>query len=180
MHPSTRLCLVIALLIYGSIGKLMARDPEINRLLSPRQANKFRIFTRSYGFLLGVQGGKYTFVEMGVESHWRKIALTKPRLLGLCANVEYNFGFNTLGYKAGVFHKVGRINFTYGLNVNYYTNFEHGKFGLGPAIGFKLLGFHLLNGYNFMFGRSEFKEYNTLYVAIRYFFPLKSKIKFER
>lgn len=180
MHSFINLYLAIVLSIFGSISQLKALDPEINRSLYPLRDNKFRVFTRSYGFLLGVQGGKYTFIEMGVESHWRKIALTKPRLLGLCANVEYNFGFNTLGYKAGIFHKVGRINFTYGLNLNYYTNFENSKVGLGPAIGFKLLGFHLLNGYNFMFGRSEFKEYNTLYVTIRYFFPLKNKVRIKR
>jgi hypothetical protein len=147
---------------------------------SPQATSKLRIFTRSYGFIAGLQGGRLTFIETGLESHWRKITISKPRLLGISANVEYNWGYNILGYKASIFHKVGRINFTYGLNFNYYTDFDYGKIGLGPVIGFKLFGFHLLNGYSFMFGNKEFDKYNTFYVAIRYFFPLKSKVRLEK
>lgn len=147
---------------------------------APEGSNKLRVFTRAYGLIAGLQGGRLTFIEMGLESHWRKITISKPRLLGISANVEYNWGYNILGYKASIFHKVGRINFTYGLNFNYYTDFHYGKVGLGPVLGFKLFGFHLLNGYNFMFGSKEFDKYNTFYVAIRYFFPLKSKVRVEK
>ncbi|HEX8548989.1 MAG TPA: hypothetical protein VF691_18630 [Cytophagaceae bacterium] len=157
-------------------------NPKLNLGLrpSPQATSKLRLFTRSYGFIAGLQGGRLTFIEMGLESHWRKITISKPRLLGISANVEYNWGYNILGYKASIFHKVGRINFTYGLNFNYYTDFDYGKVGLGPVLGFKLFGFHLLNGYNFMFGSKEFNKYNTFYVAIRYFFPLRSKVKLEK
>jgi hypothetical protein len=31
----------------------------------------------------------------------------------------------------------------------YGTDFDKSRYGIGPSIGFRLLGFHLVNGYNF-------------------------------
>lgn len=141
------------------------------------QGAKARLWQRNYGMIAGIQRGKYTFLELGGEIHWRKISLFNPRLYAATANAEYNFGHNVIGYKAGLWMKRGRINLTYGLNASYITDFTNHQFGGGPAIGFRLLGFHLVNGYNFLTkSKSETVSHpNKLYVSLRYYFPLDNK-----
>jgi hypothetical protein len=144
------------------------------------QSPEFKIQARSYVFLIGIQRGKYTFLELGAEKHWTKVRLIHQRTYALGGNMEYNFGKNVLGYKISAWTKVGRLNFTYGVNLCYFTDFDHSRYGAGPAIGFRLLGFHLINGYNFTFGNSELVNYNKLYITLRYNFPLDKKIRFRK
>lgn len=151
-----------------------------DRNLYAFSSNLLKVSTRSYGMILGVQRGKFTFFEFGAEMHWNKVKLVNPRTFSLGANFEYNFGNNVLGYKVSGWAKVGRINLTYGLNLCYYTDFDSTRLGLGPAIGFRLLGFHLINGINLTIGDKYFQDYNKIYVTIRYFFPLDRKIKFKK
>ena len=145
-----------------------------------------KLFQRNTGIILGWQRGRSTFIEMGVEAHWRKISLLKPHIIGATANMEYNFGNNVLGYKAGAWMKRGRINLTYGANVSYYTNFKSGhRFGFGPSVGFRLLGFHLVNGFNFLTAdKSATTETlvpaNSLYLTLRYYFPVQNKFVWDR
>ena len=131
----------------------------------------------SFGMIGGLERGKYTFLELGVEKHWKKFKLRKAPTVALNANMEYNFGNNVLGYNVASWFKIGRVNLTYGINLNYLTDFERVRYGLGPQIGFRLLGFHIVNGYNFLFGNKEFTEVNKFYVGLRYYFPLSSKTK---
>ncbi len=144
------------------------------------------LFQRNTGMVLGLQRGKYANIELGGEAHWRKISLTNPHIIGATANLEYNFEKNVLGYKAGAWMKRGRVNLTYGANISYYTNFNDGhRFGVGPSIGFRLLGFHLINGYNFLTkdkaSISELPtEVNTLYMSLRYYFPVQNKFTWDR
>ena len=140
----------------------------------------FKVYTRSYGSILGFQRGKFTYFELGAEKHWTKVKLIKQKTYSLGANLEYNFKYNTIGYKVSGWMKVGRINLTYGVNLCYFTNFNESRFGGGPAVGFRLLGFHFINGYNFTTGSEELNTFNKLYVTIRYFFPLEKKIKFRK
>lgn len=149
--------------------------------LAPR-----KLFQRNTGIILGWQRGRYTAIEMGVEAHWRKISLLKPHIIGATANMEYNFGNNVLGYKAGAWMKRGRINLTYGVNVSYFTNFKDGhRFGFGPSVGFRLLGFHLLNGFNFLTDsksatNEDLVPANSLYISLRYYFPVQNRFVWDR
>jgi hypothetical protein len=77
--------------------------------------------------------------------------------------------------------KRSRINFTYGGNVVYFSNFKGlQRYGVGPSIGFRLAGFHLINGYNFLAGDKELEGANTLYMSLRYYFPIKNKFTWDR
>lgn len=144
------------------------------------QSGEAKLFQRNHGILIGVQRGKYTTIEFGGEIHWRKISLNKPRIFATTANMEYNFSDNIIGYKAGVWFKRGRINLTYGANLVYFTDFNKHKYGIGPSIGFRLLGFHLVNGYNFLAGDKELEKVNTLYISLRYYFPLDNAFRLEK
>jgi hypothetical protein len=144
-------------------------------------ASKRKLFQRNYGIIIGLQKGAATAVEFGGEAHWRKIALTKPKVVGATTNMEYNFRNHVIGYKAGLWMKRGRINFTYGGNVVYFSDFKGLQlYGVGPSIGFRLAGFHLINGYNFLAGDKELEGANTLYMSLRYYFPIKNKFTWDR
>ena len=146
----------------------------------PHTPAKFKIYSRSYGVILGVQRGKYTFIELGVEQHWRKIKLEKPWIFSIGMNMQYNFTYNSLVYQAGFWAKKGRVDFTYGAIAGYFTDFESGKIGISPAIGFRLIGFHLTTGYNFIAKLRKVDHFNTLWISLRYFIPTSTKVKFKR
>lgn len=139
------------------------------------------LYQRNYGAILGLQRGNITSIEFGGEMHWRKVAFRKPKITGATANLEYNFGHHVLGYKLGAWQKQGRVNLTYGGNVVYFTNFNGlQRYGLGPAVGFRLAGFHLTNGYNILLGDNELKDVNKLYMSLRYYFPIDNKFTWDR
>lgn len=141
----------------------------------------------NYGAIIGLQKGSSTAIELGYEMHWRKIGLKKPNIWGATTNLEYSFSNNIIGYKAGVWRKQGRINLTYGGNLAYFSDFQGGQqFGIGPAVGFRLLGLHLVNGYNILLGdmnrtkRGVPVGANTLYISLRYYFPTSNKFVWDR
>lgn len=167
--------------IYSLTGDVSHGAFSADAILPPR-----KLFQRNTGMILGWQRGRYSSIELGVEGHWRKISLVKPHIIGATANMEYNFGSNVLGYKAGAWMKRGRINLTYGANISYYTNFKDGhRFGIGPSVGFRLLGFHLMNGINFLTADKVAKTENpvaanSLYVTLRYYFPVQNRFVWDR
>lgn len=143
-----------------------------------------KLYQRNSGIILGLEKGKSTFIELGGEMHWRKVSLRNPRITGATASMEYNFSNHVIGYKAGGWMKQGRINFTYGANLVYFTDFNGmNRYGINPAIGFRLAGFHLINGFNILTGDTGDKEMagpNTLYLSLRYYFPLRNKFIWDR
>ncbi len=146
-----------------------------------------KLYQRNSGMILGLQKGRSTAIELGAEFHWRKMSvLNKPHIIGATANMEYNFSEHIVGYKAGMWVKRGRVNLTYGGNISYYNDFKGGsRFGIGPSVGFRLMGFHLINGYTFLTkdNKSEKEtqmQVNTLYTSLRYFFPVENKFIWDR
>lgn len=142
---------------------------------------KKKLFQNNRGAIIGLQRGAVTAIELGAEAHWRKLSLSNPRIIGATANLGYNFGKHVIGYQAGMWMKHGRVNLTYGGNLVYYSNFKGlNRYGGGPAVGFRLAGFHLINGYNFLAGDKELEGANTLYVTLRYYFPVENKFTWDR
>lgn len=147
-----------------------------------------RLRQRNYGAIIGLQRGRNTAIELGAEMHWRKVALKDPRIWGATTNLEYSFGDNIIGYKAGVWRKQGRVNLTYGANLAYFTDFNGGhQFGIGPSVGFRILGLHLVNGYNILAGEMNPPKNggtppkaNTLYISLRYYFPVDNTFIWDR
>jgi hypothetical protein len=145
-----------------------------------------KLYQRNTGAIVGLQKGSSTSIELGYEAHWRKISIRKPHVIGATTNLEYNFGDNVIGYKAGMWMKRGRVNLTYGANVSYFTNFnERHRFGIGPSVGFRVVGFHLINGYNFLTKDKTSEketpiEVNSLYMSLRYYFPVTNNFTWDR
>ncbi|WP_026260096.1 hypothetical protein [Segetibacter koreensis] len=145
-----------------------------------------KLYQHNTGMILGVERGLTSAIELGVEAHWRKISLLKPHIIGATANLAYDFSDHVIGYKAGLWMKRGRVNLTYGANVSYYNNFKKGsRFGIGPAVGFRLMGFHLINGYNFLTKYESIEKeralpVNSMYITLRYYFPVQNKFTWDR
>ena len=145
-----------------------------------------KLLQRNTGVIIGLQRGKYTSLEFGGEAHWRKMSLLKPHIIGATANLAYNFGNNVLGYHAGVWKKQGRINLTYGADINYFTDFSNRQsFGIGPSVGFRFLGLHLVNGYTLLTKKNTKNDaaplpVNTFYMSLRYYFPVKNQFTWDR
>ena len=183
-----RLFYFISILISSKLSAQYSEQNGIQSesLIAPIQEGGLPIlgktlYQHNRGAIVGIQRGAVTDIELGVEAHWRKLSLFNPNILGATANFNYNFGHNVIGYQAGFWMKHGRVNLTYGGNVMYYTNFHSlNQYGIGPAVGFRLAGFHLINGYNFLFGDKEFDGANTLYVTIRYYFPIENKFVWDK
>jgi hypothetical protein len=173
-----------------SMPAIAQTDVVLPTLISPFQSYsdeggtrpfKKKLFQRNSGAIVGVQRGAATAIELGGEAHWRKLSLSNPHIIGASTNLEYNFGGHVLGYKAGMWMKRGRVNLTYGGNVVYFTDFNGlQRYGLGPSVGFRLLGFHLINGYNFLLGDKELTQANTLHMTLRYYFPVQNKFTWDR
>lgn len=145
-----------------------------------------KLYQRNTGVIVGLQRGKYTSLELGGEAHWRKISLLKPHIIGATANFSYNPGKNVLGYHAGVWMKRGHINLTYGADVNYFTDFNNRQaISIGPSIGFRLLGLHLINGFNLVASNSTKSNeaplpVNKFYMSVRYYLPVKNEFTWDR
>ncbi|WMJ74240.1 hypothetical protein RCC89_13840 [Cytophagaceae bacterium ABcell3] len=154
---------------------------SINDTHSPLLADaaNLKVNSSRYGFLLGMHQGRTTFFEFGVQKHWKKVSLKNPRMYAVYGTAAYSFQDRVLGYQAGVWTKKG-VDLTYGLNTCYYTDFTGSRFGGGPVVGFRLLGFHLMTGYNFLLGSKEMEEANNLHVTIRYFIPTDIKYKTDQ
>jgi hypothetical protein len=176
------LCLLLLIVVCSPIhaqlrfSNYALTDYSGNNAFSAR-----KLYQRNSGAIVGIQRGNITSIEFGGEMHWRKMAFRKPTITGVTANLEYNFGHHVLGYKAGIWQKKGRVNLTYGGNLVYFTNFNGlQRYGLGPAVGFRFAGFHLVNGFNLLLGDKEFKDVNKLYIALRYYFPVDNKFTWDR
>lgn len=161
-------------------------DEQLEWIPPATAAPQRKLYQRNTGVIIGLQRGRYTSIEIGGEAHWRKISLLKPRITGANLNLEYNFANNVIGYRAGAWMKRGHINLTYGAQVGYFTNFQNGhRFAIGPAVGFRLLGFHLINGFNFLTAdKTSANEkpvgVNSLYMSLRYYFPVENKFIWDR
>ena len=129
---------------------------------------KFNIEVKKTGPYIGVQRGKYTVAEFGVERQWKKVKLSSSINQALHMGINYNFKYNVLGYDLGYWIKPNRIGLTYGGNLVLRTDFTKYRIGFTPVIGFKLVGFHLQTGYHFLSRSVNFTETNTFFISLRY------------
>lgn len=150
----------------------LAYTQEFTSLLSPLKTNTNRsglkIKQQKMGPYVGINQGKFMNLELGAERQWKRIKLIKPRVHTWHTGFDYNFKQRVLGYSLGYWYKQGRINLTYGGSIVYRTNFTENRFGIAPAVGFKLFGFHLQTGYNFYTRAANFDNLNTFFISLRF------------
>lgn len=120
------------------------------------------------GPFIGIQRGRYTVLELGAERQWKRLKLVKPITHAALIGMHYNFLHNVIGADMGYWFKIGRLNFTYGANLVYRSNFDVNSFGFAPVIGYKIFQFHLQAGYHFLTKPKYEFETNKLFVSLRF------------
>ncbi len=120
------------------------------------------------GPYFGLQRGKYTLAEIGVERQWKQIRLKNPPTHAAHLGFNYNFKYNILGYDMGYWFKTKRLGLTYGANLFMRTNFDETRLGIAPVIGYKIWLLHFQTGYHFMPRLPEENfETNRFFVSLR-------------
>jgi hypothetical protein len=127
------------------------------------------------GPVLGVERGKFTFVTLGGEIY-KSYGLLKPKRITGGFQIQYNFGHNVIGYRLYSFYKRGHLGLTYGLGLNYITDFTNARYGISPQIGYKLLNFHLYAGANITLGSADLQNYNKFFIGLNLFIPTRHHV----
>ncbi|MGZ5303623.1 MAG: hypothetical protein ACXWDO_05895, partial [Bacteroidia bacterium] len=129
--------------IYGQAQQVA----YINKIEIPK------VVTNSYGIALGASQGNFTTIEAGFEKYWGRIRLSKPRTTAVSLMASIN-PFNDIGgITSHVWTRNSRFGLTYGVAGGYYSDFDSmSKVAVGPALGYRMLGIHLVLGYNLLLG----------------------------
>lgn len=135
---------------------------------------------RRSGPYIGLQQGKYNLFELGGEIQFKKAKLIRPTIHGFRFGLNYDIKNEVLGYEAGYWYQHSRVGLTYGILLSYRTNFDHGRIGLAPALGFRFTQFHLQTGYHFLSASTAFKECNTFFIALKFVLINKRKRDWDK
>lgn len=138
------------------------------------------VSVRKLGPYFGLQQGRFTVGEIGMELQYKNIKIKKPKTHGFHTGLEYNIPNNALGLNLGYWHKPGRVDLTYGFDVALRSNFNDTRFGFSPVIGYKLFGFHLRAGYMFLTPSTIFTETNNLFINLRFILVNNRKVQWNK
>jgi hypothetical protein len=139
----------------------------------------FGIDLEKFGPYLGLQRGKFSSLEFGVEYQLKELALFKPETQAVHAGVNYDLSNNVLGYEAGYWFKKGRMNLSYGANLIFRTDYSTNALGISPVVGFKLAQFHLQTGYNYLPSAPSSMLVNRFFISLRFVFIQKWKFSLD-
>ncbi|PKR81978.1 hypothetical protein CW751_01170 [Brumimicrobium salinarum] len=135
---------------------------------------------RKLGPYFGIQQGRFTVGEIGMEAQFKNIRFKKPKTHGVHGGLEYNIPNNALGFNLGYWHKPSRVDLTYGVDLAVRSNFETERFGFSPVIGYKLFGFHLRAGYMFLTPSETFTKTNSLFINLRFILVNNRKFRLNK
>ena len=123
---------------------------------------------KKLGPYFGIQQGRYTVGEIGMEFQHKDIRLKKPKTNAFHLGLGYNIPNNSLQINGGYWHKPSRFDLTYGVDICMRSDFDTERFGISPVVGYKVLGFHIRAGYMFLTSSETFTETNQLFVNLRF------------
>jgi hypothetical protein len=129
------------------------------------------------GALVGIEQGKYTNFNFGLERQWQQLKLVKPQTHAANVQFDYNFKYQVMGMQLGYWWKIGRMNLTYGGRLSWHTDFDEHRFGISPNVGYKFLQAHLQLGVHLMPKNADFPEVNMFYASVRWVFINERKFK---
>lgn len=122
------------------------------------------------GPYLGLESGKYTNFNFGIERQWQQVKLVRPHTNALNLQFDYNFKQKVMGAELGYWFKTGRLNLTYGARLSWETNYTEHRFGISPNVGYKLLQAHFQLGVHILTPADHFQNCNTFYASLRWVF----------
>jgi hypothetical protein len=139
-----------------------------------------KVTSTKSGPYFGYQRGKYDVFELGGEIQFKKEKFKKPITNAFSFGTNYCIQENVLGFDARYWYQHARLGLTYGLFLSHRTNFNESRFGIAPALGFRLLQFHLQTGYTLYTPSETFQELNTFFIALKFTLINNRDIDVER
>lgn len=162
----------IMMLLLSSGGGTTFAQKDKKPLLDPH--------VRKLGPYFGVQQGRFTVGEIGMEAQFKDIRLKKTKTHAVHLGLGYNFSNNALQINSGYWHKPSRFDLTYGVDVCMRSNFEEERYGVSPVVGYKVFGFHIRAGYMLLTSADAFTATNTLFVNLRFTLVNNRNFKWNR
>ncbi len=123
---------------------------------------------KKLGPYFGIQQGRYTVGEIGMEFQHKDIRLKKPKTNAFHLGLGYNIPNNALQVNGGYWHKPSRLDLTYGVDVCLRSDFDAERFGISPVVGYKIFGFHIRAGYMLLTPSETFIATNQLFINLRF------------
>ncbi len=132
-----------------------------------------KVTTQGHGIILGINQGRYTTFDAGLEKYWTNVKIIRPTTTAVSVLATASLR-GTAGITTHVWTRRSRFGPTYGISGGYYTDFKEGsRMAVGPTLGYRLLGAHMNLGYNIRFGDNTVPGVNGFYGSFRYYIPLK-------
>jgi len=123
---------------------------------------------KKLGPYFGIQQGRYTVGEIGMEAQFKDIRFKKPKTNAAHLGLGYNIPNNALQINGGYWHKPSRVDLTYGVDICMRSDFSTERYGISPVVGYKIFGFHMRAGYMFLTPSETFTETNQLFINLRF------------
>jgi hypothetical protein len=144
--------------------------------LKNNRLDKHPIIKEFGGLILGYQGGKNHFFEVGYGYGSSAYELI---FVGMGPSAEVNFKDKVNGYKFGVwFNSI----LSFGLNALAYHNYNKESlfynklsWGVRPEIGLGVSKINITYGYNLLVNNSKMTGVNKNMISIRCMIPVKRK-----
>lgn len=129
------------------------------------------------GPYLGLQKGKNTVIELGVEKRVKEVSLLKRS--SHAYNIGANFDLNSLlvGIDGGVWFRPHSIGLLWGGQLAIRSDFNQYIIGVSPTIGYKIWFIHATLGYYYYPLNIPNIITNNLYVSLRLNLTQNSKWK---
>ena len=89
---SSVLLVFFALNVHGQLSPIINTDKK----------DRLNMSVKKSGPYIGIQRGKYTVLELGVERQWKRIQLSTARTQGIHLGFNYNFWRNVLATTLGI------------------------------------------------------------------------------
>ncbi|MGM0478701.1 MAG: hypothetical protein ACQERC_05720 [Bacteroidota bacterium] len=159
MNSGFPFSLVLLMVLLVSVSSF-AQKKDKKPLIDPH--------VRKLGPYFGVQQGRFTVGELGMEVQFKDIRLKKTKTHAVHLGLGYNIPNNALQINGGYWHKPSRLDLTYGVDICMRSNFEEERYGFSPVVGYKIFGFHIRAGYMLLTRSTTFTATNTLFVNLRF------------
>jgi hypothetical protein len=159
---------IILIVIIGLLGSIFSSKAQEKTKLFPRKTgDPIALSVVKTGPYFGVQRGKYTAIEIGMQRQWKNVKLRNAETQALHTGFNYALSNHVLGYEIGYWTKQSRLALTYGLHFDFRTNFDQSRVGFSPVIGYKISLLHLQTGYTFLTPSALFTETNRFFIRLR-------------
>lgn len=129
------------------------------------------------GPYLGLQQGKNTVVEFGIEKRVKDVTLMQRT--SRAYNLGANFDLQSLlfGLDGGLWFRPHAIGLLWGGQLALRSNFNQTTFGIAPTVGYKIWFLHAIAGYYFYPKPIPNTITNHLFVSLRLTLTQEKKIK---